>query len=82
MTPLKQVAAISVPESSTLLITPYDTGAIKDIERAINVGRVTWRPSRLNACRSSTRTTHSQAMNSPLLRVLTMPDKAEPSKHA
>jgi ribosome recycling factor len=37
MTPLKQVASISVPDSTTLQITPFDSSAIKDIERAINV---------------------------------------------
>eukprot|EP00200_Dunaliella_tertiolecta_P001927 CAMPEP_0202352430 /NCGR_PEP_ID=MMETSP1126-20121109/8632_1 /ASSEMBLY_ACC=CAM_ASM_000457 /TAXON_ID=3047 /ORGANISM="Dunaliella tertiolecta, Strain CCMP1320" /LENGTH=283 /DNA_ID=CAMNT_0048944653 /DNA_START=44 /DNA_END=895 /DNA_ORIENTATION=- len=36
MTPLKQVASITVPDSTTLAITPFDPSAIKDIERAIN----------------------------------------------
>lgn len=42
MTPLKQVASITVPESTTLQITPFDPSAIKDIERAINVRAVTF----------------------------------------
>lgn len=35
MTPLKQMAGISVPESSTLVIQPYDTTSIPAIERAL-----------------------------------------------
>lgn len=34
-TPLKQLANISVPESRTLVIQPYDKNSIKDIEKAI-----------------------------------------------
>lgn len=34
-TPLNQMASISVPEARQLLITPYDKGTLKDIERAI-----------------------------------------------
>lgn len=33
--PLKQVAAISVPESRVLMLNVFDKGAIKDVERAI-----------------------------------------------
>jgi len=33
--PIKQIASVSVPEPSQLLIRPYDTGSIKDIEKAI-----------------------------------------------
>jgi len=35
MTPLSQLANISVPEPRILLITPYDKTALKDIERTI-----------------------------------------------
>jgi hypothetical protein len=35
--PLKSLCSISVPDSSTLLLTPFDKGSLKDIERAINV---------------------------------------------
>lgn len=35
MTPLSQLAQISVPEARVLLITPYDKGSIQDIERSI-----------------------------------------------
>ncbi len=34
--PLMQLAGISVPESQTIMISPYDRSTIKDIERAIN----------------------------------------------
>ena len=34
-TPLIQLASISVPESRSLLIRPYDAASLKDIERAI-----------------------------------------------
>ncbi len=35
LTPLSQLANISVPEPRILMITPYDKTAIKDIEKAI-----------------------------------------------
>ena len=34
-TPVQQMAAISVPEPRTLLITPWDKSTLKDIEKAI-----------------------------------------------
>ena len=34
-TPLQQLATVSIPEARTVLITPYDRSAMKDIERAI-----------------------------------------------
>lgn len=34
-TPLKSLAGISVPDAETLLISPYDKGALQDIDRAI-----------------------------------------------
>ena len=36
MTPLQSLANITVPEARQLLIKPFDKGALKDIERAIN----------------------------------------------
>lgn len=35
MTPLKQLATISVPEARQLLIKPFDKGALNEIEKAI-----------------------------------------------
>lgn len=34
-TPLQQLASFQQPEARTLIITPFDKGALKDIERAI-----------------------------------------------
>ena len=34
-TPINQVAAISVPEPRTILITPWDKNSLRDIEKAI-----------------------------------------------
>ncbi len=34
-TPLKSLASIAVPDASTLTISPFDKGSIKDIEKAI-----------------------------------------------
>jgi len=34
-TPMKQIAAISIPEPRTILITPWDKSAIAPIEKAI-----------------------------------------------
>ncbi|PIE53867.1 MAG: ribosome recycling factor [Dethiosulfovibrio peptidovorans] len=34
-TPLKQMATISVPEGRTLVVTPFDKTAMKDVEKAI-----------------------------------------------
>ena len=34
-TPIQQMAAISVPEPRTILITPWDKSTLRDIEKAI-----------------------------------------------
>lgn len=34
-TPLQQLATVSIPEARTVLISPYDRSAMKDIQRAI-----------------------------------------------
>ena len=36
MTPLQSLANITVPEARQLMVKPFDKGALKDIERAIN----------------------------------------------
>jgi hypothetical protein len=36
VTPLKQLASVAVPDASTLLISPFDKGALKEIEKALN----------------------------------------------
>ena len=45
MTPLKQLATISVPEARQLLIKPFDKGALKDIEKAIIVSNLGYTPN-------------------------------------
>ena len=44
MTPLKQLATISVPEARQLLITPFDRGCLKDIEKAILASNLGYNP--------------------------------------
>ena len=44
-TPLQQVAGVSVPEPRMLLISPYDTSALKNIERAISGADLGLNPS-------------------------------------
>ena len=39
-TPLNQLAGISVPEARLLVIQPYDTSILRDIEKAINVSDI------------------------------------------
>lgn len=44
-TPLNQLAGISIPEPRVLLISPFDKGSVKDIERAINASDLGITPS-------------------------------------
>ena len=44
-TPVQQMAAISVPEPRTLLITPWDKSTLKDIEKAILTSEIGTEPS-------------------------------------
>lgn len=44
LTPLKQVATISVPDPRNILIQPWDKGQLKDIEKAINVAQLGFNP--------------------------------------
>jgi len=43
--PLQQLAGIQSPEAKTLLITPYDKGALKSIEKAIQLSDLGVNPS-------------------------------------
>lgn len=45
MTPLNQVASISVPEARILLITPFDKSALEEIVRAINMSDLGLNPA-------------------------------------
>jgi len=42
--PLKQIASVSVPEPTQILIRPYDPGTLKDIEKAILAGDLGFNP--------------------------------------
>ncbi len=44
-TPLKSMASVSAPEPRMLLIQPYDTTAIKDIEKGIMIADLGFNPS-------------------------------------
>ena len=44
MTPLKQLATISVPEARQLLIKPFDKGALSNIEKAILASNLGYTP--------------------------------------
>lgn len=44
MTPLKQLATISVPEARQLLIKPFDKGALNNIEKAILASNLGYTP--------------------------------------
>lgn len=44
-TPLKQLATISVPEATQLLIKPFDRGCLKDIEKAIFESNLGYTPN-------------------------------------
>lgn len=44
-TPLQQLAGVTVPEARMLLISPYDAGALKEIERALNASDLGVNPS-------------------------------------
>ncbi len=44
MTPLKQLATISVPEARQLLIKPFDKGSLKEIEKAILASNLGYNP--------------------------------------
>lgn len=45
MTPINQIAGVSVPEPSQILIKPYDASALKDIEKAIIASDLNLTPS-------------------------------------
>ena len=45
MTPLQQVAGVSVPEPRMLLVSPYDQTALRNIERAISSADLGLNPS-------------------------------------
>jgi len=44
-TPLQQLASFAVPDARTILVTPYDKTALRDIERALSDSEVGANPS-------------------------------------
>ena len=49
-TPVQQMAALSVPEPRTLLITPWDKTTLKDIEKAILTSEIGINPQNDGTC--------------------------------
>lgn len=45
LTPLQQLASFAVPEARTILITPYDVSALREIEKALGDSEVGANPS-------------------------------------
>lgn len=45
LTPINQIASISVSEGRTLVIKPYDSNSLKDIEKAINASDLNLPPN-------------------------------------
>ncbi|PSQ80526.1 MAG: ribosome-recycling factor, partial [Bacteroidetes bacterium QS_8_68_15] len=45
MTPLEQVASVSAPQADLLLVQPFDTSALHDIERGIMQANLGLNPS-------------------------------------
>lgn len=45
MTPLKQVATITIPDSRTIMIQPFDRNQLKDVEKAINLANLGLNPN-------------------------------------
>ncbi len=45
MVPLKSVSQVSVPDASTLLVSPFDRAALKDIEKALQESDIGINPS-------------------------------------
>ncbi|MBK5253295.1 MAG: ribosome recycling factor [Peptostreptococcaceae bacterium] len=50
MTPLKSLANVSVPDPRTLMIVPFDTSAMENIEKAINVANLGINPNNDGKC--------------------------------
>ena len=44
-TPLQQLASFAIPDARTILITPFDKTALRDIERALSDSEVGANPS-------------------------------------
>ena len=49
-TPINQIAGISIPEPSQILIKPYDASSLKDIEKAIQNSELNINPNNDGTC--------------------------------
>ena len=45
MTPLKQIASISVPDARAIMIQPWDTAAMREIEKSLQTSDMGFNPS-------------------------------------
>ncbi len=45
MTPLKQIASISVPDARAIMIQPWDAGSLRDIEKSLTTSEMGFNPS-------------------------------------
>lgn len=45
MTPLKQIASISVPDARAIMIQPWDTGSLREIEKSLMSSEMGFNPS-------------------------------------
>ena len=45
MTPLKQIASISAPDARAIMIQPWDTGSLKQIEKGLMASEMGFNPS-------------------------------------
>ena len=45
MTPLKQIASISTPDARAIMIQPWDTGSLREIEKSLMTSEMGFNPS-------------------------------------
>ncbi|MDE0721210.1 MAG: ribosome recycling factor [Dehalococcoidia bacterium] len=45
MTPLKQIASISVPDAKAIMIQPWDAGSLREIEKSLTTSEMGFNPS-------------------------------------
>lgn len=43
-TPIKQIASISIPDPRNILITPWERGQLKEIEKSVNLAKLGFNP--------------------------------------
>ena len=45
MTPLKQIASISIPDARAIMIQPWDAGSLREIEKSLTTSEMGFNPS-------------------------------------